>query len=60
MDNHAVAIVIVILGILLRLFMSLKGSLEAYQTATNWVTYANYMREMTDEEMIYYGLEAAA
>jgi len=36
-----------------------KGALEAYQTATNWVTYADYMREMTDEEMIYYGLAAA-
>jgi len=36
-----------------------KGSLEAYQTATNWATYADYMREMTDEEMIFYGLAAA-
>ena len=33
-----------------------KGSLEAYKAATNWDTYANQIFEMTDEEMLHYGL----
>ena len=33
-----------------------QGSLPAYQAATNWATYAAYMREMTTAEMTQYGL----
>ena len=33
-----------------------QGSLNAYRTATNWATYANHIVEMTNDEMIKYGL----
>ena len=36
-----------------------QGSLSAYKSAANWITYANHIVELTNDEMIKYGLAVA-